>query len=134
VTTLALATCSFAAYEPRMGMGVRITLSPPQWPPPPGGRARWIYLAELAPRGWYFRSARFDQHYIRQLNRFAADIERKLGWLAEAFGPVTLCCYERRVLPGECHRLIAAEFVSNLLGIEVPELDPAIKSGQAARH
>jgi hypothetical protein len=107
-----------------MGTGVRITLGVPRQLPP--GRFRWPFLAELAPRPWYYRAApeKFDRYYRAQLDRFAEDILTKITWLTEAFGPVTLCCFERKVQPGECHRLIAAEWLQNRLGIEVPELDP----------
>ncbi len=128
-----LATCSYSAWRAGYGQPIRVTLGKPRWPEPTG-RAQWVYFSELAPKPWYWRSARFDTYYRRQLDRFAEDIEMKVAWLAERFGPITLLCYERRVLPGECHRLIAGEWISKRLGIEVPELDPATKSGQAARR
>jgi hypothetical protein len=91
--TPALATCSFAAYQPRMGTGVRIALGVPRQLPP--GRWHWPFVAELAPRPWYFRAAaeKFDRHYLAQLDRLADDIETKLGWLAERYGPLVLCCF-----------------------------------------
>lgn len=125
-----LATCSYAGWRPEHGTPVRITLGQPRWPSPPG-RERWPFLAELAPRGWYFRAGpeKFAACYLSQLNRFAADIETKLGWLAERYdGPITLCCFERRVQPGDCHRLLAAEWLRDRLGLDVPELDPRPRS------
>jgi hypothetical protein len=124
-----LATCSFGAYHPRMGAGVRVTLGVPRFPPPPmPGRFRWPYLAEAAPRGWYFRASpqKFERCYLSQLNHFAGDIEMKLGWLAERFpdSPLIACCFERRVSEGECHRLLFGRWLQDRLGTEVPELDP----------
>jgi hypothetical protein len=130
-----LATCSFGAYRPTMGIGVRITLGAPRTLPP--GRWRWPYLAELAPRPWYFRAApeKFGRMYLAQLERFADDILTKLGWLTAEYGPCTLLCFERRVSgPTDCHRRAAAGWLQDRLGIEIPELDPATKSGQAARR
>jgi hypothetical protein len=130
-----LATCSYAAYREAMGAGVRITLGVPRQLPP--GRFRWPYLSEAAPKPWYFRAAaaKFDRYYLAQLDRFANDIETKLGWIAERYpGPIVALCFERKVQPGECHRLLFGRWLEQRLGIEVPELDPAIKSGQAARR
>jgi hypothetical protein len=128
VTTLALATCSFAAYTERMGAGVRITLGVPRWPPPPGGRMRWPYLAEASPRGWYYKAApeKFTACYLSQLHRFAADIDRKLIWLADRYPGQTLiaCCFERRVGPHDCHRLDFGRWYEERTGQPVPELDP----------
>src|SRR5262249_26500231 len=121
-----LATCSYSAYRPGMGAPVRITLGVPRQLPP--GRWRWPYLAEAAPRGWYFRAApeQFDACYASQLNRFAADIETKPAWLAERYPgqPLVACCFERRVSEGDCHRLAFGRWLQDRLGIEVPELDP----------
>lgn len=130
-----ITTGSYAGWRPEHGTPVRVTLGIPRWPRPPG-RERWIYLAELAPRPWYFRAApeKFDRYYLAQLDRLAADIETKLGWLAERFEAVSMLCYERRITgPSSCHRRLWADWHEARTGQHVPELDPAIKSGQAAR-
>ncbi len=121
-----LATSSYAAWQPEDGTPVRITLGLPRWPRPPG-RERWIYVSEVAPRPWYFRAApeKFDRMYLSQLDRLAADIETKLAWLAERFdGPLVLCCFERKVRPGDCHRLLFSRWWTERTGQPVPELDP----------
>jgi len=124
--TAQLATCSFAAYQPRMGTGVRITLGVP-WKLPPG-RWHWPYLAELAPRPWYFRAApeKFDTCYLAQLDKLAEDIDLKLTWLAQRYPGQTLIalCYERRVRgPQDCHRRLWADWHEARTGQHVPELD-----------
>ena len=119
-------TSSYAGWRPEHGQPVRITLGGPRRPEPTG-RARWLYVAELAPRGWYFNTApeKFGRMYAAQLERLGDDIERKLGWLAGSFGPLVLCCFERRVSgPSDCHRRAAAEWLEKRLGIDIPELDP----------
>lgn len=122
-----LATCSYAGRREHMGTPVRITLGQPRWPRPPG-RERWPFLAELSPRPAYFRRSRetFTAAYLAQLDRLADDIERKFGWLADRFdGPAVLCCFERGPLTDDnwCHRRLAAAWLSDRLGIEIPELD-----------
>jgi hypothetical protein len=121
-----IATCSYGAYDPRMGAGVRITLGVPRQLPP--GRFRWPFLSEAAPKPWYFRSApeKFDRMYRAQLERFADDIETKLGWLAGRYPGQALvaCCFERRVSEGDCHRLLLGRWLQDRLGQEVRELDP----------
>jgi hypothetical protein len=129
VTTIALATCSFAAYAERMGTGVRITLGVPRWPPPPGGRAHWVYLRELAPDPQWFRASPevFDQRYLAKIGRLAGDIDRKLAWISERHpGPIIACCFERHVGedPGRCHRRLWASWHEARTGQHVPELDP----------
>jgi len=97
-------TGSYAGWRPDHGAPARITLGLPRWRPP--GREQWPYLAELAPRPWYFRAAqeKFDRMYRAQLDRLAGDIERKLGWLSEAYGPLALLCYERGVRSASASR------------------------------
>jgi hypothetical protein len=117
-------TCSYSAFRPDMGTPVRITLGGPRQPEPTG-RAHWLYVAELAPRGWYFRSAEFDRHYTAQLDRYAAGIEEKLTRLGEATGsPLVLLCFERRIRgPADCHRRSFAQWWQERTGQQVPELD-----------
>jgi hypothetical protein len=121
-----LATCSYSAYRQEMGTPVRITLGIPRWPDPPG-RQHWIFVSELAPRWAYFHAEPdvFERRYRAQLERHQTDILDKLAWLAGRFGPLTLCCFERHVSwPADCHRRIAAMWLQDRLGVEVPELDP----------
>jgi hypothetical protein len=108
-----------------MGAPVRITLGVPRQLPP--GRWRWPFLSEAAPKPWYFRAGpeKFGRYYLAQLERFADDITRKLGWLAERYPgqPIVACCFERRVTEGDCHRLLFGRWLQDRLGQEVRELD-----------
>lgn len=115
-----------------MGQPVRITLGQPRRPEPTG-LERWIFIAELAPRGYYFRAEPtvFDARYAAQLDRFADDIDAKLKILNEAFGRISLLCYERRVTGRQCHRLAFGRWWEARTGQEVPELDPGQMSSPA---
>jgi hypothetical protein len=121
-----VSTCSYAAWRADYGQPIRITLGSPRRPEPTG-REQWLYVAELAPSGWYFNAEPgvFAARYREQLDRLAGDIEAKLSWLAEDIGPICLCCYERRVRgPEDCHRRIwAAWWTERHPGEVVPELD-----------
>jgi hypothetical protein len=121
---MTITTTSYADWRWGDPVPVRISLGKPRWTPP--GRERWVYLAELAPRPWYWRRSRetFTACYLSQLNRLADDIETKLGWLAGHFGAVTLCCWERD--PSDpstwCHRRLWADWWTGRTGQQVPEL------------
>jgi hypothetical protein len=120
-----LFTCSYAAFKPEMRTPVRITLGGPRRPEPTG-RDHWLYVAELAPKGWYFKAPAdvFARRCTEQLDRLADDIDAKLAWLTEEFGgPIVLLCWEKRVRgPEDCRRRWAAWWTERT-GIEVPELD-----------
>lgn len=119
-----LATCSYAGWRAGMGTPVRVTLGQPRWRPP--GRQSWLFVAELAPRPWYFNAApeMFQAQYLAQLDRLCHDVEMKLGWLADAYGPLTLCCFERDISdPLACHRRMFAAWWQERTGQPVPELE-----------
>ena len=124
-----LATCSYGEYRRDMGTAVRITLGVPRWislPDPRYSRyAKWPYIAELAPRRDYFKApeAVFDAKYLGQLERLAADIERKLTWIEPEHGRLVLLCFERNVQgPHDCHRRLFADWWTARTGEDVPEL------------
>jgi hypothetical protein len=122
---LEISTCSYAAFVPSMGTAIRISLGGPRIPEP-SGREHWIYLRELAPRGWYFKAEpdAFAAAYLKQLDELAGYIEVKLGDLAGQFDRVCLLCWERRVTgPQDCHRRLWAQWWTERTGEEVPELD-----------
>jgi hypothetical protein len=124
---MTISTCSYAGWLPEHGQPVRITLGPPRRPEPTG-RDVWLYVAELAPQGWYFRAGpeKFDRCYAAQLARHAAAIEMKLTMLTDQFGDLCLCCFERAVRgPAECHRLQFGAWWTARTGQPVPEHDPA---------
>jgi hypothetical protein len=71
----------------------------------------------------------FEARYRERLNRFGAEeILRVLEALAAGYaaGGVVLLCFEDLTKPGEwCHRRIAAAWLEEQSGIEIPELEPA---------
>lgn len=120
---MTIVTSSYSDWRPRMGVPVRITLGRPRQPHP-AGRQQWPFLAELAPAGWYFRAEqeKFGRCYVSQLNRFADDIELKIGWLLDEYGDIALLCYER---PGQfCHRRLFAAWWQERTGQQIPEGSP----------
>jgi Protein of unknown function, DUF488 len=124
-----LATCSYRDYRRDMGTAVRITLGVPRWISLPDPRyskyAKWPYLKELAPdRAWFDAPGdEFDRHYLAKLERYAADIERKLTWIEPEHGRLCVLCFERNVKgPHDCHRRIFAEWGQERWGVEIPEL------------
>lgn len=122
-----IATCSYAAFMPTMGTPIRISLGGPRRPEPTG-RERWLYVAELAPAGWYLNAGPddFTRHYTAQLDLKTDDIETKLGLLADEFGPLVLCCWERQITGPECHRRLFSQwYEARHPGQSVPELDGA---------
>lgn len=119
---MTISTCSYAGWHSSYGVPVRITLGLPRQPEPTG-RERWLHVHELCPRPWYIRSAHWAERYTAQVDRMEEDIMTKIAWLEERYGEIVLVCFERRVQPGDCHRLIAAERIGQWLGREVPELD-----------
>jgi hypothetical protein len=128
-------TCSYTGYRRDFGTAIRITLGIPRFIHLPDPRysaySRWPYIEELAPRREYFSApeAEFDARYLDQLSRSAADIFRKLSWFAAEgmaeHGSIVLLCFEKRINgPHDCHRRLAANWLSERLGIEIPEMDP----------
>jgi hypothetical protein len=128
-------TCSYTGYRRDMGTAIRITLGIPRFislPDPRYSRySRWPYIQELAPRKEYFNApeAVFDARYLAQLDERAADIMRKIAWfggegIAE-HGAIVLLCFEKKIAgPHDCHRRLASGWLSQRLGVEIPEMDP----------
>jgi hypothetical protein len=118
-----LATCSYRAFVPGMGVPVVTSLGLPKWRPEAAGWARcWL----ITPRGRYFAASAevFDTEYIHQLERFGARrIARELHAIGRAAGAdrVVVLCHE--ALPEQCHRALWAAWYFNATGEHVPELE-----------
>ena len=83
-------------------------------------------MAELAPRRAYWDAPDFDEQYLAQVARFADDIDAKLSAIPAENGALVLLCWEKQVTgPEQCHRRLAAGFLSERYGVEIPEMDPA---------
>jgi hypothetical protein len=122
-------TCSWQAYRREYGTAVRISLGVPRWVRLPNpawsDHAHWPYVAELAPRRAYWDAPDFDEQYLAQVARCAGDIDRKLAAIPAEHGALVLLCWERQVTgPEQCHRRIAAGFLTDRYDVEIEEMDP----------
>jgi len=78
----------------------------------------------LAPGPWFNSStaSEFTELYRQILDRLdPAEVLRDLQRISYGKTPV-LCCFERVGGPQWCHRSLAASWLAQSLGIEVPEL------------
>lgn len=118
-----LYTCSYYAWRPDMGVGVRITAGNPRFMSTKG----WIQIAELKPRREWFNLPpdQFEKRFRDQLDRHERVIRRQIAALRK---PAVLCCFERKVIDRtECHRLIFAEWWRQKTGVVIPELDAGVE-------
>lgn len=124
-----LVTCSWTAYRREYGTAVRTSLGVPRIKLPDPrytDRDHYIYVAELAPRRAYWDAPDFDEQYLAQVARFADGIDAKLSAIPAENGALVLLCWEKQVTgPEQCHRRLAAGFLAERYGIEIPEMDPA---------
>jgi Protein of unknown function, DUF488 len=107
-----LATASYAAWTPAMGVPVVASLGLPRWRPEAGSWARcWL----ITPRGRYFAASAdvFDTEYLAQLRRFGARrIARELHAIGRGAERAVVLCFEAD--PQRCHRgLWAAWWLHN---------------------
>lgn len=123
-----IATCSFTAYRPEMGLPVRTST----------GNARFFKyrplanLPEAAPFGIFGNDAymgkpdAFRDAYLRRLDDNAEAITATLKVLAEESGlPPVLLCFENLSDPSKhCHRTWLAGWLEQHSGLVVPELGP----------
>lgn len=129
---LNLATCSYRAYTQTMGVPVRTSVGPPRfWKKGP-----LAFIAELAPYGRVdgvdLRKIDdfdlFDVHYRARLTENGVTIVEKIVDLSRGRPdiPLVFLCYEDVHDPSTfCHRRIAAAWLTEQLGLDVPELSPA---------
>jgi hypothetical protein len=117
-----LATCSWRAYRPGMGVPVRITLGrPPSWFP-----HEWEEVRLLAPPPKVFRlrnDAEFAEAYEQHLEAVGVDaLRRRFEEIAEKHGGqrLVLLCFEADV--ADCHRGQFARWWRERTGQQVEEL------------
>ena len=124
-----IVTCSWSAYRRQFGTAVRISLGVPRVKLPDPrytDRAHYIYVAELAPRRAYWDAPDFDERYLAQVAQFADDIDVKLSAIEPENGALCLLCWEKQITgPEQCHRRLAAGFLAERYGVDIPELDAA---------
>lgn len=127
-----LATCSYVAYKPEMGIAVRTSLFYPKfWRGPPLAYAR---LA--APKGAFDNpKVRHDQEafkavYLAHLDAHAGDLAAELASIARVNSGkrLVLLCFESLNQPGKwCHRTLLGQWLEEHTGLDVPELGPVAK-------
>jgi hypothetical protein len=108
---------------------IRVSLGKPRWIAPEQAE-RYPAIQLLMPLGLLgldLDRAEFEARYIERLDRYAGPIEEALAATLERTSrPIAaLCCFEDLRKPGQwCHRTMAARWIENRLGLQVPELGP----------
>lgn len=127
-----LATCSYRAFRPAMGVPVRTSIG--------GYRARLAgdvpqeYVKALTPFGVFGvygdpAAPRWEAAYRDRLERnaegLAADLDRLTA--AHPGRALVLLCFEdvHGATRNVCHRTMAARWLAEVWGLDVPELSPA---------
>ncbi len=126
-----VATCSWTGFRREMGIPVRISIGAPRWIKLPDPRYTdyqyWPRIIGLTPDKSYFNEpddAKWSAAFFAQLNQNAARIAAELGWINEnCGGRAVLLCFEKQLLtPNTCHRTMAARWMRERFGWDVPEL------------
>lgn len=116
-----IATASWFAYRPDMGLAIRASLGMPK-----KGFAHPLEELRVAtPHPSYFRASdeEFERRFLEQLNRAGVvTIRRKLQEFADSHGATTvvLLCFERD--RADCHRGMFAQWWEDQTGERIEEL------------
>jgi hypothetical protein len=122
----ALATCTYQEFRPDMGHPVRTTVGAPRFQL---GYALVGHATLLTPRramlGLSYEA--YKPRYLRLLDSAGIDaIRAELDEIADGLAggrPLVLLCFDRLDRAGSwCHRSMAAAWLQERTGIEVPEL------------
>lgn len=127
-----LATCSYRALTSEMGVGVSTSVGKPRgWH---GSREKGIpskpFINEIAPYGIFnhkpaYDEATFRRLYAERLEENAPAIDQRIAHYQDEFPGqrlVILCWCTISEPDGFCHRRMAARWLEDRYGIEVPEL------------
>lgn len=118
-----IATASWFAYRPDMGLAVRASIGTPKqlavMPDP------LEYLHAATPRHAYFRApdAEFDRAFLAQLNEYGVEgITERIERMLRKHGAETavLLCFEEDAQ--NCHRGMFAKWWEEQTGEKVPDL------------
>ncbi|GAA3251454.1 hypothetical protein [Nonomuraea helvata] len=122
----ALATCTYQEFTPTMGYAVRTTVGAPRGPLPYDLAG---HATLLTPRremlGLSYEA--YKPRYLQLLgsagfDAIAAELD-EIGNGLSSGRPLVLLCFDRLNKPGAwCHRTMAAAWLREHAGIEVPEL------------
>lgn len=118
-----LATCSYNAWRPWMGVPCQTSIGAPKWWTGPTLQD----VRSAAPWGLFDVAdpAEFTKRYRHRLHRYAPRIVGQLEELRACYPAETLVlmCFERSRT--DCHRGDLALWLEQRLGVEVPELTEA---------
>jgi hypothetical protein len=135
MTELNLATCSYKAFRPEMGVPVRSSCGANRyfrWPIENGSAtAPWSIFRH---EDRYPTEAVQRDRYLRQLDETADKIRAQLGEIQAKYPGQTLVllCYEDVHAGKACHRRWFADWIAERFQVEIPEISPAPVSKQAA--
>jgi hypothetical protein len=104
-----------------MGLGVRSTVGAPKF----GGFEFAKGLTPFGVFGKYHTEFEYRVAYIDRLEKLKSQIKKELDNLSETYYPhrlVLLCYCDLNKRGSWCHRRMAAEWLEDAFGCEVPEL------------
>ncbi len=113
-----LATSSYRAWNPSMGVPVRASLGVPRW-----FQAPVVDLPSVWPFGLFkagLEPEEFTRRYRHRLHRQQHRVLRELADLREAYGDLCLLCHEPA--GAFCHRQVLAAWLEEKLGEPVEEI------------
>lgn len=120
-----LATTSYSAFRPGMGVPVKTSLGAPKY-------AKYAYVDApiLHPRVTFRSKAPLEQHpfmYQRYLTQWQPSVEDALDELTDVYGseePLVLLCFEGmgEAMSGGCHRRWLADWLLATFDLVVPEV------------
>lgn len=127
-----LATCSYKAFRPEMGLPIRASLGGPRWWKTPIPKEQ--VMLEIAPHRSYFQAPEeeFHRRFLQQLDRHGVEylVSRfnHIGDLAPSFpegGRLVILCFETLTTWDsiECHRGMFRQWWSRRTGQILTELD-----------
>jgi Protein of unknown function, DUF488 len=110
-------TASYRTWTPALGVPVRTSLGTPRWFQAPLVDWPTVFPWGLLKQG--LDEAAFTRRYRHRLDQRAGRVLAELRELREAYGDLTLLCWEP---PGTfCHRRVMSAWLAEQLGEEVPE-------------
>lgn len=123
---ISLATCSYSAYRPSMGVAVRTSLGKPKF-----FEYAFVSLNLLMPKGNMLRMAyaQYHENYMNHLESNALAIENAMIELNEMYPNQTmvLMCFENVSKKDSwCHRTMFAKWWENRTGVKVHEISGQI--------
>ena len=116
-----IGTSSYRLWRPDLGVPVRTSVGPPRFMQAPVVEWPTVYPPWALVRAG-LPEADYRRRYRHQLHRLTPKILHELEERQEGYcAPLVLCCH-CNLAKGWCHRRMLAEWISQKLGVEVPEV------------